>query len=447
MEHIDRILTSKDNMLIVGPGGTGKSYLFRHIKDRSDSRLLVCASTGVAAINIEGFTLHRALGLRLFKGSVDSLVNQMRKKKKLLSKWMSVTTLIIDEVFMLDIGTFIRASEVISIIRDDPRPWGGIRLLLGGDPLQLPPIKTYNEEEEIDDSGGDSKKKRSSYKYLFQHPIWKRLNLQPIVLNTPYRYVSTEFYDTLSDIRFGILSDRVRELIKRCSRKPVKHPTGIIPTVIMSVNDDVDTYNNYKLGKLPGDPISHIAVFTCTYDGRSMPVSDEKKHMILENTRVQEVLSLKVGAQVMLMVNTIHDTLANGSRGVVVGFNDDNIPIVRFMNELELPIPHNTWDMSIPRDEKGYVEWEHYKVRQIPLRLAYAITSHKSQGATIDTAYISFSRVFCPSQIYIMMSRCRDPEYMFLSGWDEKVWEKCLPDKDAIEFYRSLSQSDVTDTL
>jgi len=431
MEQIDHILTSKENMLIVGPGGTGKSYLFKEIKSRSDKRLLVCASTGVAAINIEGFTLHRALGLRLFKGTIDSLEEQMRRKDKLMKKWRSIDTLIIDEVFMLDIGTFIRASEVISRIRDDPRPWGGIRLLLGGDPLQLPPVKVYKVE--VDG-------KERSYKYLFQHPIWEKLNLSPIILNTPYRYVSTEFYDTLSDIRFGILSDRVKELVKRCSRKPVKHPTGIIPTVIMSVNEDVDTYNNYKLEKLPGEPVNYEAVFSCTYEGRNIPVTKEKKELILENTRVQEILTLKVGAQVMLMVNTIHETLANGSRGVVIGFNDDGIPMVRFMNGLELPIPHNTWDMGIPRDEKGYTEWENYKVRQIPLRLAYAITSHKSQGATIDTAYISFSRVFCPSQIYIMMSRCRDPEYMFLSGWDEKVWEKCLPDKDAIKFYRSLSQ-------
>lgn len=427
MDLIDEMLNSSSNFFLTGSGGCGKSYLIKELKSKSDDGMLITASTGIAAINVEGCTLHRALGLRLFKGTVDSLEAQMRKREGLMKKWRSIHTLVIDEISMFDIGTFVRASQLMSRIRSNKRPWGGIKVILGGDMLQLPVIKKYKEDG-------------ITYSYLFEHPVWQEMDIQVRVLDTPYRYVSRDFFDTLSDVRYGVLSDRVKDLIKQCTRKPEKHPSGIIPTVVFSHNADVDGYNNEKLARLPGEEHEYIATFVSTFNGERIETTKERKDSILDHTRVSEVLRLKINCQVLLMVNTIHDNLANGSRGVVIGFDDNNVPLVRFMNGLELPIPLNTWDEGHPREIHGRLEWENHRVTQIPLRLGYSVSAHRCQGLTLDTAYLSLSRAFCPGHLYIMMSRCRDPQHMYLSGFDEKIWHKCRPDPSVVQFYRDLEK-------
>jgi ATP-dependent DNA helicase PIF1 len=429
MDIAEQILNDRRNTFISGPGGCGKSYIIKAIMKQRTSGTTICtATTGIAAIPIEGHTLHRALGLGLFKGKVSSLYAQMEKRKGLVKKWREAQELIIDEISMMDISVFVRASALMSLIRDDPRPWGGLRLILSGDFLQLPPVEHYSD-------GG------INYKYLFQHPIWEELDLHTIVLNEPHRFTTRHFFDVLNDARYGILSDRLKEVVKGCSRPPERHKTGITPTVIFSTNVDVDDFNNKKLAQLPGEEHKYEALFRSTFRGSDIPVKKEMKDRLLKDTRAQENLILKVGAQVMLMVNTLNDSLCNGSRGVVVGFREaDDVPIVRFLNEMELPIKINTWTIGSPREVDGDLEWESHKIVQLPIRLAYAATAHKTQGMTLDSAYLCMDRCFVPNHIYVMLSRCKDPQHIFIKGWSEQKFAECSPDKDAIKLYRDLDK-------
>lgn len=432
MDYVQYILNSSDNIALLGPGGTGKSYLIKELMKENNGNMLCTASTGIAAIPINGVTLHRALGMGLFKGKVPSLHKQMEGKPALVKKWRTIDTLIIDEISMLDISVFVRASQLMSLIRDDKRPWGGIRLVLSGDFLQLPPVETYRE-------GG------KTYTYLFEHPIWKKMDLKPIILNTPYRFVSNEFFEILGDIRYGVLSDRVKDMVKSCIRKIEKHPTGIVPTIVMSINNDVDEFNREKLARLPGEEHSYSAIWSSTFRGEPIPMKKAMKDNILKSTRIQDNLVLKRGAQVMLMVNTVNDSLCNGSRGVVIGFGDGDLPLVRFLNGMELLIKPNTWpSFGSPREVDGELEWENHKVTQIPLRLAYAATAHKTQGMTLDTAVLCVDRCFASNHIYVMLSRCRDPKHMYIIGWDEDKFRECAPDPSVVEFYKAIeSESEV----
>lgn len=417
------IINSNDNIFLTGPGGTGKSYIIKAIMEEVGSDYICTASTGIAAIPIDGVTLHRALGLGLFKGKVSSLYSQMEKKKGLLQKWRSAKGLIIDEISMADISVFVRASKLMSLIRDDPRPWGGLRLILSGDFLQLPPVEVYQEKDE-------------TYVYLFEHPVWDLLNLRTVILDTPHRFTTRDFFDILSDARHGVLSQRLKDMVKLCNRKPVKHETGIVPTVIFPINKDVDAYNKAKLDKLPGKEVMYPATYRSTFNGQDILTKKDMKERLLKDTRAQDQLILKEGAQVMLMVNTLHDSLCNGSRGVVTSF--DGVPVVRFLNGLELHVKPNTWNVGSPREVDGKLEWENHRITQIPLRLAYAATAHKTQGMTLDSAYLCVDRCFTPNHIYVMLSRCKDPEYIYINGWSEEIFSQCRPDKKVIDFYSKI---------
>lgn len=434
MDVIKDILNSTDNIALLGAGGTGKSYIIKEIMKERKVGILCTASTGIAAIPIGGVTLHRALGLGLFKGDVMSLYKQLEKKKNLIRKWKTIDTLIIDEISMLDIGVFVRASALMSIVRDDRRPWGGIRLILSGDFLQLPPVEIYRDS----DSG-------NAYTYLFEHPIWNSMNLRPIILDTPHRFVSKDFFDILSDARYGILSDRLKDLIEECgNRKIEKHPTGIIPTIVMCTNKDVDAYNKSKLDKLPGEEVVYECKWSSSFDGQTIPTKKEMKNYILKSTRTQEKLVLKKGAQVMLMINTIDDSLCNGSRGVVIGFTngDSGLPIVRFLNGMEIPIGYNTWSgFGVPRDTDKGIEWEKHTITQIPLRCCWSLTQFKTQGCTLDTAVLVLENSFAAGSVYVSLSRIRDPTYLYIRGYDHNIFEKCKPHTKVVDFYRQLEKN------
>lgn len=489
---IKEVLDQGKNIFLTGPGGTGKSYQTQRIVEYLNENVSVAAPTGAAAIQVGGVTLHSLLGQGLFLGSVENLIEKMKRirggandKDSPLSRWCVMDTLLLDEVSMVDVSLFVRASKVIQAIRRDvyenphnynnirvsrlsnlskdevekrlSSPWGGIRLILVGDFLQLPPIQPYVEQigvrTEKDIHGNEVQVPvTKSYRYLFEHPIWQEMNLTTIYLTEPKRFQgadisdeeSSDYFNILSDIRLGILSDRVRNFMNECSKKPQakRFPslddlstTGatIIPTVLIATNKEVDKHNSDQLSKLPGKEYIYHAVFRC-----NSRTSVSKEDMV-RSCLAPDPLVLKVGAQVMLLVNKLDLGLCNGSRGVVVGFREgSNNPIVQFMNGKVITIDPHTWSCSarMKSDEKCRAS-----LIQIPLRLAYALSVHKSQGQNCDSVWLSMDTCFESSQIYVALSRCKDRRYLFIKGWSEQVWNKCLPDRRAIEFYQNLQSS------
>lgn len=485
MDNIQEIIDQKErNIFICGEAGTGKSTCLRSIIDNliiSKIDHLISAPTGVAALNIEGQTLHSLLGQGLFIGSVEQLTKKMLYQNRdgfteCTKRWIDCEILIIDEISMMDVSLFVRASEVLkrvrtyayengykvggidNLARTTDQPWGGIRLILVGDFLQIPPIQKYVEElpsPGVDQMGNPLPGEKRTYTYLFEHEIWDNLNLHVIHLTKPMRYIEStipdiDYIGSLSDIRIGILSERAKKLIAYCSRSPSARKCTvtttdnktlhIIPTVLIATNKEVDKYNEDEMKKLIGEEKSFPITFKCT--GKVPSISKED---MLKYSSIPEVLKLKVGCQVMLTKNMMKYNLCNGSRGVITGFNTTgnniSLPIVEFMNGKILTIDYNNKEMHrkiyAGSDEKG--EWQTAILTHIPLRLAYALTVHRSQGLSLDNVHLSVSSIFGPSMLYVALSRCRSAENTFIKGWSIQVWNKSKPDPKAIAFYETLS--------
>lgn len=440
---------SERNLFLTGAAGTGKSYLLGEMKPYLPKNTYICSTTGVSALLIEGCTLHKLIGLGLCLGSVDSLHDRIAKNKTLSEQWRTMHTLIIDEISMCDIGLFVKVSAVMSKLRRDTRPWGGIRLVLLGDFLQLPPIQIYREDHEDGTY--------HLYKHLFSHPLWSELNLQVIHLTEPKRYTmntmsdnyeeNMEYAAILSDVRMGILSDRVQKFLRDRTQPPIpividkEKKLRIVPTVLIATNKEVDSYNNEKLDKLPGKEYRYDPVYT-TASANPLITRDE----MVKLSQTPDPLRLKIGAQVMLLLNRMDDGLANGSRGVVIAIGDDErthmaLPIVRFLNGKTLMIEPHTWSMSTKRLADGTKSdkvVDRASLKQLPLKLAWATTIHKSQGASLDAVYLSMSSCFAPSHLYVALSRCRNRNALFLHGYSEDVFKRCMPDRECIEFYQQL---------
>lgn len=451
-QSLRSLLSSGRNILITGAGGVGKSYTTREIIDSLNAEgqsVLVCAYTGVAALNIGGTTLHSLLGQGLFSGPIDVLsgrmISMLRRKKlnDLASRWIKCDTLIIDEISMMDVSLFIRASAVIGMFRKEAQrmgmispsintdsPWGGIQLVLVGDFLQLPPIEKYKDEEGV------------TYTYIFEHPIWKDMNIHILHLTESKRYDDDGYFDTLNDIRMGICSNRVRDLLTVCSRSPkVIRCTNddtlyIRPTILYATNREVDSLNESELDRLDTKEVTYDMSFTCTSVKipASITMDDMTKHMPIPVTS-----RFRIGCQVMLMRNMLDMGLCNGSRGVVVRYADKGLPVVEFDNGKVVTIEYTSrtlvrtfYDGSITETQVGTLEY-------IPLKLAYAMSIHKSQGQTCSSVLLSASTIFGPSMLYVALSRCKSRDRLYINGYSDIVFKRSTPNSSAILFYKKIN--------
>lgn len=449
----------KNNIFITGSAGTGKSFLLKELLPKLEGTVCVTASTGISAINIGGTTLHKLVGLGLAKENKDVLLTKIHRNKRLRNLWQSIDVLVIDEISMMDIGFFIKISEIIASVRGEVipmskiNPFGSITLILIGDFLQLPPVTIY------EDSG-------IKYKYLFEHPIWNDMNLKTIMLSNPKRYVTYtgdnqsicditmdilkgnmnksyvepimdissddegyKFFKILSDVRLGKNTSIVQEFIKKSAVKPKISNNGIAPTVLIAINKEVDKYNNDQLAKLTTQEKTYKALFKASKDSL-ITESD-----MLKTCLAPETLSLKIGAQVMLLVNMPDLELGNGSRGIVIGYSDSGYPLVQFLNDKKLMVTPHTWSASIKYEIDGSSNSSKSELTQIPLKLAYSLTIHKSQGLSLDCVYLYSSSIFASGQLYVALSRCRDSNYLYTIGLDNAVLARSKPDKSVIEFY------------
>ncbi len=413
------------SIFLTGPGGTGKSFLLQYLYDmipeRTGKHIAITAMTGCAALLIGRFakTLHSWAGIGLGREPPMALVAAIRRSGKALRRWLGTDILVIDEVSMLTPELLEKLDTIAKSIRRCNLPMGGLQVVFVGDFYQLPPVNKDKDKET---------------QFVFESPIWKTIVQETVELKTILRQTDPVFQTILSQARQGFLEDEsVRILETRQDRS--WQQLEIRPTLLFTRRAEVDNINERNLRALQGERKLYKAetVFAPIQATANLTESSPAvKHAIEKMDRDGQYMAeliLAIGAQVMLLTNLDHEAeLVNGSRGVVVGFEKSGAPIVQFRSGKPIPISATTWESE---DLEGVGR------KQIPLRLAYAITIHKAQGATLDCALIDIgTSTFEYGQAYVALSRVKNLESLYI--WDiEPTAFKAHP--KVVEFYTSLA--------
>jgi uracil-DNA glycosylase len=417
------------NIFLSGPAGSGKSTLVRAIVAWAAKNYRVCnvtAMTGCAAILLgcKAKTLHSWAGIGLGRDSVDKYVEYIRKSYHALRRWKKVDMLVVDEISMMTPDLFDKLDAIAKQLRRSTRPWGGIQLVLTGDFFQLPPVTKGG-------LGG---------RYAFDAEAWKAANLVPVLLNRIERQTDSAFQKVLNEARIGQLSHESIAVLK--SRQGLKwKELTIRPTLLFSRNADVDDINDANLSALE-KPIRVFEAKTIAEKSTEDPSAEIPTGELLErlvarmdaDASYAPRLELCEGCQVMLTFNQdIEKGLVNGSRGVVIGFDPAwGYPVVQFMHGDPVTVEPHTWESN---------DSPCLKREQIPLRVAYAVTIHKSQGATLDCALVDIgASTFECGQAYVALSRVRDLESLFVHNFKP---DRVRADLRVVDFYENLAKAAV----
>ena len=384
------ILKSGKNVFLTGSAGTGKTYILNEYMLYLKSRKIiptVVAPTGIAASHLQGQTIHSffALGIR---NSVDELfIQSLIEKKYLASRFLKLKVLIIDEISMVSPEIFSSIDKILQSFKKNRNPFGGVQVVISGDFFQLPPISRTQTDK----------------RFAWQSPTWKELELQTCYLEKKFRQDDNQLISVLDEIRSGNISQTTYDILNSRYNKTLD--IDFKPTNLYTHNIDVDKINNEELKK-----IEHKAhKFSYTYDGTKKNV--EK---IFKTSLVSEELTLKKDAVVMFIKNNHEKGYINGTTGIVVDFaKGDNLPIVKISNGHNIKVELEDWAME---NENGKIL---AKVSQVPLKLAWAITIHKSQGMTLDSAQIDLSKTFEVGQGYVALSRIKNIEGLKLMGLND----------------------------
>jgi ATP-dependent DNA helicase PIF1 len=407
LKAIELARTNK-SFFLTGAGGTGKSYVIQGILDalkREGKDVALTAMTGCAALLLgkTAKTLHSWAGIGLGKEPVQTLVIKLRKSFRAKRNWLAADTLIIDEVSMLTPDLLDKLEEVARIMRRDTRPFGGLQLILVGDLYQLPPINKDEERET---------------RFVFEAETWKKCIQDSVILRTIHRQSDPVFLKILNEARAGRLSEESIQVLQTRRTNEWKK-LEIKPTLLFTRKADVEQINYTNLKKCEGPDMTFRAktIFTPKIGGGILDETDPE--VVRARERMDKAapyvpeLVLRKGAQVMLIVNQdIARGLVNGSRGVIEGFSEGEnpYPLVKFKNGETILLGPSSWPSE---------DIEGMERQQIPLRLAYAVTIHKAQGATLDCALVDIGEsTFEYGQAYVALSRVRSLDCLYI--WDFK---------------------------
>lgn len=366
-----------DNVFLTGPAGTGKSYTLQQIMQwakKNKIEIGVTASTGLAALLIKGRTIHSFLGIGLGTKSASFLAEALkRKNKQTYTRLRALKILLIDEISMIDDELLMKISEYLCLIRNDPRPFGGVQLVLCGDFCQLPPV---------------------SGKFCFQASIWDQSNITAIMLEELVRQdKDSKFQQILQELRWGFCSRDVLKLLK--AQTNTIFDNGIIPTRLYSINIDVDRINKKEFDRLV-ESGAHVKTY------RTILSSHPSAETWGRSVKIPETVDLCIGAQILVTWNLpTGSNVVNGTRGVIVAFESTGV-LVKLTNGEETLVEPIT--VVCEDNEKVTATF-------MPLRLAYAISIHKSQGMTLDAIEIDLGdSIFEYGQAYTALSRARNLE-------------------------------------
>jgi len=430
--------TEGRNVFITGPGGTGKSELIRRIYQHASARykdIQVCALTGCASIllNCKAKTLHSWSGIGLGNAPLESLIKKIKGSKFLKAVWKGTDILVVDEVSMFSLHLFNLLNQIGKAVRGNGKPFGGIQLIFSGDFYQLPPVGNRDEPETM--------------QFCFESVEWdlvfsRECQIQLIKI---FRQKDEIYSTILNQIRVGKIKRKSNDLLLQYVGREHDKNLVVEPTKLFPTKNKVENINNTKMSELTSKPSGYDLKYHT--DLKMTAIEKSLRHEFNElsikmeldflagNLICEKDIKIKIGCQVMCVVNIKSDVddsleICNGSQGIVTSFcSATGFPIVKFNNGIEKVMPRHTWlSDKIPG----------IGVSQVPLILAWALTIHKSQGATLDTAEIDVgSGIFECGQTYVALSRVKSLDGLYLTSFDAK---RIRINKKVQEFYEILTK-------
>lgn len=391
------------NVYLTGAAGSGKTFLLNKYIDFLKGQGImvgITASTGIAATHIEGLTIHSWSGMGVKNKLETEDIDHLLLKPYLQERFRDTQVLIIDEVSMLHAGSLGMVDAICKAFKGSNEPFGGMQIILCGDFFQLPPVSK--------NGNGDS--------FVDQSEAWNEANIKVCYLTDQYRQEDQNFLRLLNEIRGNEVSHEMLRILM--SRLGKASTVDIPPTKLYTHNIDVDAINNFELNKIN----EKQREFNMTGWGDEKLVEGLKKGCL-----APEKLILKKGAVVMFVKNNFHKGYVNGTLGKVIKFDSEGYPVIKTASGRNVIAKPESWTI----EEKDVVKAE---ISQIPLRLAWAITVHKSQGMSLDAAEIDLSKSFVAGMGYVALSRVRTLNGIRLMGIN----------KMALSVNENVLESDIT---
>ena len=385
---------------MTGEPGSGKTHtvnLYIQYLHQHGVNVAVTASTGIAATHLGGMTIHSWCGIGIRKNLSELDISKLRETRRLVSRAQKTSILIIDEISMLDAQILSVVDTALKTLRGNGEPFGGMQAVFVGDFFQLPPVVREGE---------------AFPGFAFESLAWQAAKPVVCYLSEQHRQEDIKFLSLLSSIRSGSKPDVHGLLTTRKIEVEVEETA----TRLYSHNIDVDRVNTEKLSRLPGV----VRKFQMSFRG-ARPLVEQLKKSCLS----PETLMLKKEARVMFTKNNFEEGFVNGTLGLIVGFKD-GVPVVETRDGRKIEVSPMDWEISDGVKTLA-------AITQFPLRLAWAITVHKSQGMTLDEAVVDLSQAFEYGQGYVAISRVRTLSGLFLLGLNDK----------ALEVHPDICQADV----
>jgi ATP-dependent exoDNAse (exonuclease V) alpha subunit len=402
------LLKTGRNVFVTGPAGSGKTYLInsyiKYLKE-NDVEVGITASTGIAATHMGGVTIHSWAGIGISAYLDESDIQGMLDKPYLSKRFEKVKVLIIDEVSMLHHFRLDLVDQVLRNAKGNNDAFGGVQVILCGDFFQLPPVSRFGEPESH---------------FIYHSDAWRSAGFTICYLEEQFRQSDDIVISILNEIRSGSVSEKSKKLL----HSRIKAEIDITnPTKLFTHNGDVDHINFKELEELKSsEEIEH----EMESKGQTFIVETLKKSCLAQPT-----LKLKVGARVMCVKNNFEDGYVNGTLGTVVSCKKNSDPVIRLTNSKLITIKRASWKI----EEEGNVKAE---ILQYPLRLAWAITVHKSQGMSLDAVEVDLSKSFEPGMGYVALSRVKSLSGLTILGINDMALKV---NEEVLEFDEKLKES------
>lgn len=410
------ILLAGASAFLTGAPGAGKTYVlneFIQAERAEGASVAVTATTGIAATHVNGQTIHAWSGIGVADSLTESLIKTIRTRRR--KKILATDVLVIDEISMMHAWLFDMVDQVCRIVRKDSRPFGGLQVVLSGDFFQLPPVSNARRNHDFVPPTPEYKAMREKYAKAGRNPegfvtesfAWDELDPVICYLDEQHRQDDGQLLRVLTDIRNATVSQVDKDILITRYRIPLEE--GRQTVALFPQNKQADLLNEQRLATIDGDEHEF-------YAEAMGPMHLTER--LQRNMLAPERLALKEGAAVMAVRNDSEGRYVNGSLGVVKGFLRESRggwPIVEFENGNTVTMTQSDWEMMDGDDVLAAVS-------QVPLRCAWAITIHKSQGMMLDSAVMDLSRTFAPGMGYVALSRVESLGGLYLNGVNNRMF-------------------------
>lgn len=389
-EVFELIEKTRENVFVTGRAGTGKSTLLSYLAENTEKQVAVCAPTGVAALNVEGQTIHSLFFLPIGLIGNQHLTHNPVKRKIL----NAIEMLVIDEVSMVNADVLDGIDRTLREVRHKKRePFGGVQVVMFGDPYQLAPVPPRTPEEKAWMAD------HYSSTWFFDAAVWRETGMRVIELTEIHRQHDDDFKRMLNAVRHGRVTDEIGIALNQAGNRPVPHDDII---TLATTNQRVSSINAARLAKLGGEEKTALAEVNGDFGQGWFPADEE--------------LALKIGAQVMFLRNDSENRWVNGTLGHVTRIGKTVHVEVDGEEHEVLPATWEKFRYDYDPEKRELEREVVAEFMQFPLKLAWAVTIHKAQGQTFDEALIDLgSRAFAPGQTYVALSRITSLEGLYLT--------------------------------